>query len=234
MNAARDAFNVPELYLLAAAFGCNTIFGLPDKQIYQLKGEEVFKEAHERLKEKQILDSAGKITEAGALVIQALEHYAQSEKYVRINNLMFAFFEKTNDKLIVLVELENNLYQLRIIAKAFVLKLLSEQFPLMSREPAPLEKTFLKRELTHEERREVESFEPEKMFMNLEFFHMTERPMEPDNPKFYQQWMIFTKDQNLIMVDIPQKKYYHASQYWFLKLLFDELEFPYKEAKAHG
>ena len=79
------------MYLLAAAFGGNILFGLPEKQIYQLQGKEVFKEAHERLIEKELLTPEGKITKAGAIVIQAVEYYHQSEKYVRIHNLMFAF-----------------------------------------------------------------------------------------------------------------------------------------------
>ncbi|WP_155891609.1 DUF5081 family protein [Heyndrickxia acidiproducens] len=85
-----------------------------------------------------------------------------------------------------------------------------------------------------EERREVENFEPDQSFMNLEIFHLNEKPMEAGNPKFYGQWLIFLKGEKLMIVDVPRKKYYRASQYWFLKLLFDELEFPYKEAKING
>ncbi|MEL3959263.1 DUF5081 family protein [Caldifermentibacillus hisashii] len=231
MTASTDMFNVPELYLLAAAFGGNVLFGLPDKQIYELQGEAVFKEAQEQLIEKEILTPGGRLTKIGVMVIQALEDYYKSEKYVRVNNLMFAFLKKNPDKLIILVELEQNSYQLRLISKAFVLKLLSDQFPLIGREPGAGEHDFLRRELDNEERREVENFEPDQSFMNLEVFHLNEQPMEATNPKFYEQWFIFLKDEKLIMTDVPRKKYYHASQYWFLKMLFDNLEFPYKEAK---
>lgn len=231
MTASTDRFNVAELYLLAAAFDGNVLFGLPDKQIYELQGEAVFKEAQEQLIEKEILTPAGRLTKMGVMVIQALENYYKSEKYVRVNNLMFAFIKKNPDKLVILVELEQNSYQLRLISKAFVLKLLSDQFPLIGREPSAGERNFLRRELDHEERREVESFEPGQSFMNLEVFHLNEQPMEVTNPKFYEQWFIFLKDEKLIMTDVPRKKHYHASQYWFLKMLFDDLEFPYKEAK---
>jgi len=66
MKKSTDTFTVPELYLLAAAFGGNVLFGLPEKQIYQLRGEEVFKEAHERLIEKEIITADGKITKGGS------------------------------------------------------------------------------------------------------------------------------------------------------------------------
>ncbi|MBO1915175.1 DUF5081 family protein, partial [Microvirga sp. 3-52] len=67
--------------------------------------------------------------------------------------------------------------------------------------------------------------------MNLEYFHLDEEPRDISNPAYYQQWLIFTKNEKLIMVDPVNKNYYHASQYWFLKILFDEMEFPYKEAR---
>jgi len=169
------------------------------------------------------------------MVIKAVEYYHQSEKYVRINNLMFAFREQDNDEVIVLVELEEqHHYQLRVMSKALILTVLRKKFPLISREPADKEKTFLKEELSNQERRETEIYEPEDMFMNLEFFHLKEEPRNELNSNYYQQWLIFTKDEKLMMVDTIHKKYYHASQYWFLKLLFDEMDFPYKEEKSYA
>ncbi|MED3649694.1 DUF5081 family protein [Heyndrickxia sporothermodurans] len=232
---SKDLFTVPELYLLAAAFGGEVLYGLPEKQIYQFKGEDVFKEAHQRLVDKEILTPEGKITRAGAMVIQAVELYHESKKYVRINNLMFAFREPENDELIVLVELEEQgHYQLRVISKISVLRLLGDTFPLVLREPHESEKTFQRKELTNHERRETENFEPETMFMNFESIHLTEEPKDKFNSNYYQQWLVFTKDEKLMMVDTVHKKYYHASQYWFLKVLFDEMDFPYKEAKTYA
>lgn len=235
MIGSSDTFSAAELYLLAAAFGGNVLFGLPEKAVYQLKGEEVFKEAHQRLIEKNMITPDGKITNAGAMVIQAIEFYHQSEKFVRVNNLMFAFRERDRNEVIVLVELEEKgHYQLRVLSKATVLQMLSSQFPLIVREPKEKETTFLKEELSHQERREIEIYEPEHMFVNLEFFHLKAEPRDKSNANYYQQWLIFTKDEKLIMVDTVNKKYYHASQYWFLKLLFDEMDFPYKEAKSYA
>ncbi|WP_066074057.1 DUF5081 family protein [Neobacillus soli] len=48
--------------------------------------------------------------------------------------------------------------------------------------------------------------------MNLEFFHLKEEQREQMNANYYQQWLIFTKDEKLIMVNPVDKKYYHASQ----------------------
>lgn len=235
IEPSTDTFSAAELYLLAAAFGGTVLFGLPEKEVYQLKGEEVFKEAHDRLIEKKIITPEGKITKSGALVIQTIEFYHQSQKYVRINNLLFAFRERERDEVIVLAELERQgHYQLRIISKASLLKMLSEQFPVVVREPVDTEKAFLKKELSNQERRETENFEPEEMFMNLEFFHLSEEHKDRFNWHYYQQWLIFTKEEKLIMVDTINKKYYHASQYWFLKVLFDEMDFPYKEAKSYA
>lgn len=235
MNTSTETFNVVELYLLSAAFDGNALFGFPEKEIYQLKGEAIFREANERLKEKGILTSEGKLTDGGAHVIQALEHYYQSTKYVRINNLMFAFLEKDADEVVLLVEVgEEEAYQLYVVSKAIALKLLGERFPLVLREPDEKEKTFLKEELTNQERRAIENFEPEKMYMNIEFFHLEEKEKNISNPGYYQQWLAFTKDEKLMMVDVVNKKYYHASQYWFLKKLFDEMDFPYKEVQLIG
>lgn len=229
-----DSFTAAELYLLADAFGGNVLFGLPDKEIYQLRGEEVFEEGYLRLIDKKILTSEGKMTSGGAMIVRVLERYHQSEKYVRINNLMFAFTDPEAEDLILLVELENSEhYQLKILSKVHVLKVLTDHFPLILREPAENEKSFIKTELTHQERHMAENFETD-MFMNLEFFHLNEEPCEVNNPRYYQQWLIFIKDDTLIMVDTILKKYYHTSQYWFLKVLFDELEFPYKGETVHA
>lgn len=227
-------FTAPELYLLAAAFGGEVLFGLQEKAIYQLKGDGAFQEAYQRLIDKEILTTEGKITRGGAFIIQAVELYHQSKKYVRINNIMFAFQEKNQDELILLIEKEESeQYQLRVLSKAIVLKMLSDEIPLILREPKEEEKSFLKQELLHQERREIEEYEPEKMFMNLELFHLEEEPKDKTNSKYYQQWFIFTKDEKLIMLDIVNKNYYHASQYWFLKILFDEMDFPYKRSEEY-
>lgn len=230
-NNITESFTVPELYLLGSAFGGNVIFGLPEKQIYQLKGEEIFADAYHRLIKKGILGSDGEITKGGSIIIRALEYYYRSEKYVRINNLMFAFPTHNEDELIMFVETkEQAIYKLFVISKALILKLLSDKFSIITREPEESEKHFLKQELTYEERREAEQLEPGNTLINLELFHLNEKHQELHFSSYYQQWLVFPKKEKLIMVDTVQRKYYHASQYWFLKLLFDEMEFPYKEA----
>src|SRR5579875_1254689 len=126
------AFSAPELYLLAAAFGGQALFGLPEKNLLQIKGEEVFQKAHRRLIEKGILTSDGNITSTGALIIQVVEDYYRSDKYVRIHNLMFAFREKKSEEVILLIELEEmDQYQLKVVSKATALRILAERFPVI-------------------------------------------------------------------------------------------------------
>lgn len=232
MTQPIDIFTVPELYLLAAAFDAEVLFGLPDKAIYQLKGEEVFAEAYEQLKAKEILTSEGKLTDGGAMIVQAVQFYHQSKKYVRINNMMFAFREEEDDELILLVEVEEQTtYKLFVMSKAFVLKMLSDIFPLVLREPDEQETTFTKKELSHHDKQLVKNYEITDELMNIECFRLTAEKKHRSNPQYYEQWLVFEKDDQLMMVDTVTETYYHASQYWFLKILFDELEFPYKEAK---
>lgn len=108
-----------------------------------MKGETVFEEAHHQLIEKEILTPDGKITKAGAIIIQAIEYYHQSKKYVRINNLMFAFSEHSDDELILLMEVkEEEKYKIFVVSKAIVLKVLGDKFPVILREPEEGEKNF--------------------------------------------------------------------------------------------
>lgn len=226
-----DLFHITEIYLLASAFESEMLFGLPDKKTLHLLGGEVDKVAHQALVKKEILTEEGKITKGGAYVIRALEFYYLSKKYVRINNLMFGFREADEDEVIMLVEVEDGkYYRLHVISKALVLKLLIDRFPFILREPEKEEKDFLKKELSTQHRDELGDLEIGEEFMNLEFFHTGESPQAEDNPKFYQQWFALPHDKKLIMIDPMKDIYYHASQYWFLKILFDEMDFPYKEA----
>jgi len=227
-----DFFNAPELYLLAAAFEGEVLLGLPEKEIYQLLGEEVFEEANNRLIAKGILTKEGRLTKGGALIIKALESYHQSRKYVRINNLMFAFFEEEHkDELVMLSEIEKGeKYKLFIIAKSKVLKLLIDHFPIIGREPDEAEKEFRKHTLTHQERHEVDAYQPDHI-MNMEVFDGSLILKSESTRDTHQQWLVFEREEKLIMVETQEKKYYHASQYFFMKMLFDELEFPYQEVK---
>ncbi|MFC4620335.1 DUF5081 family protein [Camelliibacillus cellulosilyticus] len=224
-DTAADFFTVPELYLLASAFEGNVLFGLPDKSIYQLRGEFIFEEAKERLMDKGILGVDGDLTKAGASVIQALETYHHSQKYVRINNLMFAFFESDHNRIVALVEIQKQrAYQLRVLPKVKVFDALCQAFPFILREPKEEEKTFLVEALTYHEKQVAKAFKPQQV-MNLESFR------DRNDSNAYGQWLFFMADR-LISVDIVHKKYYRASQYAFLKLLFDEMSFPYGERGA--
>lgn len=68
-------------------------------------------------------------------------------------------------------------------------------------------------------------------FISMEFFHVDEEPKEKNNAKYYKQYLAFEMEDKLMMIDVVNDTYYRGSQYALLKLLFDELEFPYEEAK---
>lgn len=228
---SRDTFSIPELYLLGSAFDAKVLFGLPEKAIYQLQGRGIFDKAHEKLIDKGLFTSDGKLTKAGMFVIQSLEIYHQSIKYVRINHMIFAFGHKDENKLIMLVEVEGQeAYKLLVVTKGAALKLLIEHSSIIRREPKEDEKAFLKDELSNERRNQIHEYEPETI-VNLEIFKTSKLATKAEELTFYNQWIAFERDLELIMFEVTREKYYRASQYGFMKMLFDEMEFPYEEAK---
>ncbi|MBC2321860.1 DUF5081 family protein [Listeria booriae] len=68
---------------------------------------------------------------------------------------------------------------------------------------------------------------------NLEVFHLDNYPADITKPSFYQNWLLFLYGDKLITLDIARQNYQQVSQYWFMKQLFDEMEFPYKEVAQH-
>lgn len=223
-NQVQDTFHATELYLLSSAFHAHNLFGLPDRKAYQFRGAELFEKANNELIDKKILSKDGKITEGGAYVIKALEYYYKSNEYVRINNFMFAFSGKEKEEIIILVELDSEAYRLLVMSKVKVLKLLLDHFQLLLREPGEGEREYFKRKLSSAERKELEKEGIGESLINLESFHINEGKMDR-----YEQWLIFENKNRLIMIDTSENVYYQASQYWLLQVLFEEMDFPYRE-----
>ncbi|MBC1956797.1 DUF5081 family protein [Listeria welshimeri] len=224
-----DVFSPVELYLLLSPLETKYLFGIPDKLTFLLKGEDVFAEGFERLKSKGILTDTGELTDGGGFLIESLMEYHQSKKYVRMNQLMFAFSEKASNEVLVMIEVTSQKeYRFERMNKIYALAMIKDFFPLVSREPGERETEFLKEELTNEERKRAVAFEPEKNFISMEFFHMEEEPKEEKNDKYYKQYLAFEMEDKLMMVDVVNEAYYRGSQYALMKLLFDELELPYK------
>jgi hypothetical protein len=233
----KGTFSTEELYLLASAFGANVIFGLDPKELLITKGINVMEIAKQKLVEKEILTKDGQLTEAGALVIQALQEYHKSRKYVRLDQFMFSFREDQTDELIVLTEIvPHNQYQLHVLSKIIVLNMLTNHFPLLLREPKEEEYKELTRKVSEQEREQMEQRSlSDTGLINLELFHLTEKPTLQSNSHYYQQWIFFEWEQKVAAVNLVQDQYLIVSQFWLLKLLFDELEFPYtKEEVGHG
>ncbi|MBF2362843.1 DUF5081 family protein [Listeria marthii] len=227
-----DVFSPVELYLLLSPVEAQHLFGLPDKFTFLLKGEDVFAEGFDRLKSKGILTDSGELTDGGGFLIESLIEYHQSKKYVRMNQLMFAFSEKASNEVLVMIEVTpQKEYRFERMNKIYALAMIKDFFPLISREPGERETEFLKEELTNEERKQAAAFEPEQNFISMEFFHMEEEPKEKTNTRHYKQYLAFEMENKLIMIDVVEETYYRGSQYALLKLLFDELEFPYEEVK---
>lgn len=224
-----DVFSPVELYLLLSPLETKYLFGIPDKLTFLLKGEDVFAEGFERLKSKGILTDTGELTDGGGFLIESLIEYHQSKKYVRMNQLMFAFSEKASNEVLVMIEVTSQKeYRFERMNKIYALAMIKDFFPLVNREPGERETEFLKEELTNEERKRAAAFEPEKNFISMEFFHMEEEPKEEKNDKYYKQYLAFEMEDKLMMVDVVNEAYYRGSQYALMKLLFDELELPYK------
>lgn len=224
-----DVFSPVELYLLLSPLETKYLFGIPDKLTFLLKGEDVFAEGFERLKSKGILTDTDELTDGGGFLIESLMEYHQSKKYVRMNQLMFAFSEKASNEVLVMIEVTSQKeYRFERMNKIYALAMIKDFFPLVNREPGERETEFLKEELTNEERKRAVAFEPEKNFISMEFFHMEEEPKEEKNDKYYKQYLAFEMEDKLMMVDVVNEAYYRGSQYALMKLLFDELELPYK------
>ncbi|MBC2299791.1 DUF5081 family protein [Listeria welshimeri] len=224
-----DVFSPVELYLLLSPLETKYLFGIPDKLTFLLKGEDVFAEGFERLKSKGILTDTGELTDGGGFLIESLMEYHQSKKYVRMNQMMFAFSEKASNEVLVMIEVTSQKeYRFERMNKIYALAMIKDFFPLVNREPGERETEFLKEELTNEERKRAVAFEPEKNFISMEFFHMEEEPKEEKNDKYYKQYLAFEMEDKLMMVDVVNETYYRGSQYALMKLLFDELELPYK------
>ncbi|MDF8247645.1 DUF5081 family protein, partial [Listeria monocytogenes] len=145
-----DVFSPVELYLLLSPIEAQHLFGVPDKLTFLLKGEDVFAEGFDRLKGKGILNDAGELTDGGGFLIDSLIEYYQSKKYVRMNQLMFAFPEKTPNELLVMIEITpQKEYRFERMNKIYALEMIKDFFPLIRREPGERETEFLKEELTN-------------------------------------------------------------------------------------
>ncbi|WP_077306406.1 DUF5081 family protein [Terribacillus halophilus] len=229
----KESFLATELYLLAASFGASILYGLPDKKVYELQGDEPFRQAHERLIAKGYLTDEGAFTDEGGFVAEVIRQYVHSKKYVQCNHLMFAFGEQDADNLVMLVEKEHGTsYQLFLIEKPLVLQLLTERMPVMSREPLPIEKEFLMKELDRKEREKIEQIGVRDDFLSLDICHKSQEPRSLSNSDFLQSWIVMIEGEKLIMIDCLRKKFYHASQHYFMKIIFDAMDFPYQKKEG--
>lgn len=127
-----DVFSPVELYLLLSPLETKYLFGIPDKLTFLLKGEDVFAEGFERLKSKGILTDTGELTDGGGFLIESLMEYHQSKKYVRMNQLMFAFSEKASNEVLVMIEVTSQKeYRFERMNKIYALAMIKDFFRLL-------------------------------------------------------------------------------------------------------
>lgn len=82
-----------------------------------------------------------------------------------MNQLMFAFPEKTPNELLVMIEITpQKEYRFERMNKIYALEMIKDFFPLIRREPGERETEFLKEELTNEERKRATAFDPRKFY----------------------------------------------------------------------
>ncbi len=226
-----DTFQTEELFLLISAFGGDTIFGLPDRDVFELRGKEGFERAYESLIDKKILDETGAMTNNGAIIVDALSRYQACQSFVRLNQFMFGFTTTDTNNAYLLIEIvAGESYRFEVLDKVLILQLLTNHFPLLKRDTPDVEKTFLTRHLTLDERKRVSECEPNEYFMSMEYFHVDQQPMEEENPAFYQQFFVVCWQDKLVAVDVVRDDYKQVSGYWLWNELYRELQFPVKEA----
>ncbi|MFP7493408.1 DUF5081 family protein [Terribacillus saccharophilus] len=225
-----DTFSTTELYLIASSFNAKGLYGLPDKKQFQLQGEKVFKEAHDRLIAKGFLTENGAFTNEGAFLVEVVWHYVVSKKYVQCNNLMFAFGEADADNVVMLIEMEEQTsYQVHLLEKPLALQLLTKEFAVMRREPLADEKEFLMKELPAEEAAYIEKLGIPNDCLILDIVHKADKPQTKAS---FWSWVVIIYEEKLIMFDLSKGSFHRTSQYYFMKMIFDAMDFPYRREEG--
>lgn len=231
-ETTKDIFSIEELYLLADATEQQLLFGLPEREIFALLNRNFLEVAKQAVQEKGILDEAGHLSKGGYFVVKAIQEYAESKKYIQINNLFIGFSQSEPDNLIVISEVEaQKSYRISVVDKLLVLKGLLEMLPIVAREPLEDETTFILKKVRNRERREFEEKEVGENSIYLETFEVKEHAA---NEFGKEGWLCYLDEDKLYTVHLEDGKYYRASQYWLMKQLFDSLEIPYGEGDVNG
>ena len=215
-------YTAEELLLLASAFDCKMLFGLPDRQLLVMKNRQGFEEAKKSLIDKKLMTSDEKLTKDGAIVISLLEQYASSNRYIRLDNLMTGFGQ--DEHLITIKWREDGDFQLFVHQDIAFLKRIMEGYPLFKREPLPEDTTYLKKSIgVNDVKNYLEKDEPT---VQLECFTIN----YIEKTTSVEQWMFFEKNGKLQGIDVNNEIAYQLSQYFLVKKIYDFYRFPYKEA----
>lgn len=217
-------YTAEELLLLASAFDCEMLFGLPDCQLLVMKNRQGFEQTKNSLIEKKLLSSDAAITHDGAFVLRLLEQYASSDRYIRLDNLMTGFGE--DDHLITIKWLYDGGFQLFVHEDIAFLKRIMEGYPLLQREPLSEDTTYLKKHIHADD---VKSYfeNDHATTLQLECFNLDYKEKTTST----EQWIFIENNGKLQGINVENDDIYQLSQYFLVKKIYDFYRFPYREAE---
>lgn len=218
------SFSIHELYFLASAFDCQTLVGLPDLQNLHIEPNETWKIVRDSLIEKHLLDSDGKLTKEGAIVISMLEEYATSSSLTIINNFFITSCKNKDYSIIISLNKDNEYFIIKVDF-VMMLQFLSEKIPSYSlRVPDDVEKTFLKNEIALSE--ELKKVFGSDSALFVQHYPLTK--LKQDKNTQYDSWIFSLHDNKIFGLDVHKQISYWFSQYYFFERIYTWLNIPFK------
>lgn len=223
----KDYFSPQELYLLIEPFQLSSLFGLRQKDHYQMQ-QAAQKEAFEALQEKELI-VAGKLSHAAVALMHLLKRYASTSSYLRLNHLFLTEDIEETNQILGLAELKKDkAYQVYSYDKLLEIPHLLDVFPLLSREPASGELDFLTKEIPKDQLKSLKQEGFPDNLLHFEYVRVNKENPGLEKVASYQNYLFFEDENRLIYLDLIAGQYVQCSQYYLLKMLFDALSLPYK------
>lgn len=222
------SFSIHELYFLASAFDCQSLVGLPDLQKLHIEPNETWKTVRASLIEKHLLDSDGKLTKEGAIVISMLEEYATASSLTIINNFFITSCENKDYSIIISLNKDNEYFVIKVDF-VMMLQFLSEKIPSYAlRTPDEEEKTFLKNEIILSDELKEEFGSDSALFVQ----HYPLAKLKKDKNIQYDSWIFSIHDNKIFGLDVHKQISYWFSQYYFFERIYTWLNIPFKKKEG--
>lgn len=224
------SFSIHELYFLSSAFDCQCIFGLPELQNLKIVPDETWKTVRSSLIEKELLDSDGKLTKEGAIVISMLEEYSKSDSLTIMNNFLIAACEDKDYSIVISLNKEDKYFVFKIDF-VMMLQFLSEKIPSYAhRIPNEEEKTFLKKEVTLTDELKEIFVSDSALFVQ----HYPIKELKADKNIKYDSWIFSIHDNKIFALDVHKEIAFLFSQYYFFERIYTWLNIPFKKEGSQG